>query len=178
MSAFADRFSASQRTALEALGYAVLERGGGPGAPKAHPMEDDAIALDIVDSMGRSPGAALGAPGSAHAATTSSLDARPRSASARRDGAPRRGAAGGMLPASVLVVGMAAGDALADAVERALSSCVADDDARVRRRGGTLELAIGGQGPDWRVHLDQLRRSPAHKAALWRALRSLRRDAP
>jgi hypothetical protein len=159
MTGFADRFSHTQRAALAALGYTVLEQrtSGDPcdrvGA--AVGREQPTRAGELARGAGGSEAPPIG-------------DGR-----SRPTAAPTRGR--GALPGHIEVQGLD-GSPLACAILAAATAPAGEGDARVQQLGERLDIALGGEGGTWQLTLEQLRRSPKHKAALWRALRSLARS--
>ena len=80
------------------------------------------------------------------------------------------------VPGVVVIEGLQPPSVLGDAILAALAACSDPAaDPRISGDGAVRRIAIGGSGPDWTLHVDALRTTPAHKAALWRVLRTLRR---
>jgi len=172
MSGFAARLSTSQRAALQALGYRVLERVEPGAAWCSDERRVDAQAHSARAGGGRS----SGAPGDAVAYP----DAEPQRVADRSGPAParsRQGAApAGALPSRVVIDGIGADAPLLRGILAVIHARVGGDDGRVLRTSDALRVDTGGPGPQWRVHADELRASPRRKAALWRALRQLGRE--
>ena len=171
MSGFGARFSSSQRAALQALGFGVLERAA-PGAPWTDLGEQEPEAADTRGDRAR--GSAAAPTQAMHAPPpTRRTTARPQAAAPVRAG--RSAPASGALPSRVVIDGLGEDAPLLRGILAVVHARLGTGDSRVLRTSSALRIDTGGPGPQWRVGADELRASPRRKAALWRALRQLER---
>lgn len=163
MTGFADRFSDTQRAALQALGYRLFEHG-----TSAAPHAD--MPGNAVDAAPVEPGVLEGRQRQDRQTHPGQWAPVGQGTADRTAGANRR------LPSVILVEDIDGDSVLLQGILAALEPLAQDNPGRVSRTATSLRIELGGSGDAWRVGIDELRASPRHKAALWRGLRRLRAE--